>query len=88
LKEKGDVLSYCTHVAMINPDLWCYFTELYLCRDFGHLPCLAMNEKGDMEKAGDAFGVSHMAMNTPTLAKFYGTSPVQGLWPPVLPGHE
>ncbi len=23
-----------------------------------------------------------------TVAEFYGTSPVQGLWPPVLPGHE
>jgi hypothetical protein len=69
MKEAGDTFGV-SHVAMIKRDLWRNFTELYLCRDFGHMSCLAMNEMGGMkkagwhEKAGDTFGFSNVAMIT------------------------
>jgi hypothetical protein len=88
LKKAGDALRV-THVAMITPDLWRNFTELHLCRDFGHLSCLAMSEKGDMKKAEESFQVTHVLMITPDLWRnFTELHPVQGLWAPVLPGHE
>jgi hypothetical protein len=57
LKKAGDALRV-THVAKITPDLWRNFTELHLCRDFGHLSCLAMNEMGGMKEGGCLFHVT------------------------------